>query len=748
MPPADVAVPVLRRATAPWRRSIGGSCRRAPEPVQLIATAGRGRPSVAPRVGAGRIARQSPRSRARTLPPGRWRTVRRGGRGPEGAGAAEAESPLAGLRRGADEPRRLDGPRTARRCCAPWAPMVPPQTGVASGSASVIRSSAAASGVRARRSTAIAISRSASARYRATAPGRVGARARRGARRTVPRSPRVIGPVRARGDAERPGVAEGLLDQRAVDREAAGLVEAGDAAELGDRVEQRVEAARGEHGGGVVGGLGAGREADGRGRRSPRPSGRAGRASWSSPSIAIVAPWSAATARSVSAKATSGWNEPTCVPAAIAGARTSAPSRPLVWIIAWPLYMWSRAGDRRDRVVGDGEDDQLDLVDERRRPRRTRGRPGRGRGTARAAPASRLATAWTGQPARSRATPRAVPTAPAPTIPMTGGSPGVARDVGVGCAGSASWSWSAWSCRGSPAVAGRRARPRPLLGRRRRVEVDPGRVELAQGRRRRVRATASSSASPQAFTSGAAGSRARGPDPESRYSSIRASVPTEHDGGRVTHPDPFGARASLGAGLPDYFRLAAIGDRIDLERAPVTLKILLENVLRHAGGGIVEPADVETLASWRPGVAAEAEVPFMPARVLLQDFTGVPAVVDLAVMRDAMADLGGDPARVNPLVPADLVIDHSRPGRPVRDAGRVRLQRRARVRAQRRALPAPALGPDRVPRPAGRAARDGHRPPGQPRVPRQRRDRRAGPGAAAAGSPSRTRSSGPTRTRR
>jgi aconitate hydratase len=127
----------------------------------------------------------------------------------------------------------------------------------------------------------------------------------------------------------------------------------------------------------------------------------------------------------------------------------------------------------------------------------------------------------------------------------------------------------------------------------------------------------------------------------------------------VTHPDPFGARASLGAGLPDVWRLSALAGRMDLERAPVTLKILLENVLRHAGGGIVEPSDVETLASWRAGVAAEAEIPFMPARVLLQDLTGVPAIVDLAVMRDAMADLGGDPARVNPLVPADLVIDHS-----------------------------------------------------------------------------------------
>ncbi len=123
--------------------------------------------------------------------------------------------------------------------------------------------------------------------------------------------------------------------------------------------------------------------------------------------------------------------------------------------------------------------------------------------------------------------------------------------------------------------------------------------------------------------------------------------------------DPFGARASLGAGLPDIYRLDALAGSVDLERVPVTLRILLENVVRHAGGGAIEPADVETLAAWKPGSPAEAEVPFMPARVILQDFTGVPAIVDLAAMRDAMAGLGGDPAKVNPLVPADLVIDHS-----------------------------------------------------------------------------------------
>ena len=125
-------------------------------------------------------------------------------------------------------------------------------------------------------------------------------------------------------------------------------------------------------------------------------------------------------------------------------------------------------------------------------------------------------------------------------------------------------------------------------------------------------------------------------------------------------PDPFGARAPLGPGLPDAFRVAAVAGRgVDLGRAPVTWKILLENLLRHAGRGIVRAEDVETLLGWRPGVPADAEIPFMPARVILQDFTGVPAVVDLASMRGAMAALGGDPARVNPLVPADLVIDHS-----------------------------------------------------------------------------------------
>ena len=129
---------------------------------------------------------------------------------------------------------------------------------------------------------------------------------------------------------------------------------------------------------------------------------------------------------------------------------------------------------------------------------------------------------------------------------------------------------------------------------------------------------------------------------------------------QVTTPDPFSARTKLRVGERDYtyYRLERSG-AADLARMPMTVKVLLENTLRHAGRGAVREHECVTLASWRPKAAIEAEIPFMPARVLMQDFTGVPAVVDLAAMRDAMADIGGDPAKVEPLVPADLVIDHS-----------------------------------------------------------------------------------------
>jgi len=130
-----------------------------------------------------------------------------------------------------------------------------------------------------------------------------------------------------------------------------------------------------------------------------------------------------------------------------------------------------------------------------------------------------------------------------------------------------------------------------------------------------------------------------------------------------TTSDPFGARATLSysGGDATWFRLDALSSIGDISRMPVTVKILLENVLRNVSLGEdgFDPAAVEALAKWAPGGSGEGELPFLPARVLLQDFTGVPAVVDLAAMRSAMQRLGGDPAKVNPLLPADLVIDHS-----------------------------------------------------------------------------------------
>ncbi len=129
----------------------------------------------------------------------------------------------------------------------------------------------------------------------------------------------------------------------------------------------------------------------------------------------------------------------------------------------------------------------------------------------------------------------------------------------------------------------------------------------------------------------------------------------------MTHPDTFGARSTLTVGGESHevFRLDALQDRYDVARLPYTLRILLENILRREDGETVSATDVEEVARWNASAEPSGEVTFAPARVLLQDFTGVPAVVDLAAMRDAMADLGGDPSRIDPLIPAELVIDHS-----------------------------------------------------------------------------------------
>ncbi len=124
----------------------------------------------------------------------------------------------------------------------------------------------------------------------------------------------------------------------------------------------------------------------------------------------------------------------------------------------------------------------------------------------------------------------------------------------------------------------------------------------------------------------------------------------------------FGAMDTLDVGGREYeiFRLDALQQRYDVARLPFSLKVLLENLLRTEGtNGSVGQADIEALASWDASAQPSIEIAFTPARVLMQDFTGVPAVVDLAAMRDAIAEMGGDAAQINPLVPAELVIDHS-----------------------------------------------------------------------------------------
>ena len=131
----------------------------------------------------------------------------------------------------------------------------------------------------------------------------------------------------------------------------------------------------------------------------------------------------------------------------------------------------------------------------------------------------------------------------------------------------------------------------------------------------------------------------------------------------TTHNDEFGARTRLecsgGSGV--LYRIQKLEEDgiAEVSRLPYSIKILLEAALRQCDGFEITRADVERIARWSPETAGKEEIPFKPARVVMQDFTGVPAVVDLAAMRDAVADLGDDPEKVNPLIPVDLVIDHS-----------------------------------------------------------------------------------------
>ena len=131
----------------------------------------------------------------------------------------------------------------------------------------------------------------------------------------------------------------------------------------------------------------------------------------------------------------------------------------------------------------------------------------------------------------------------------------------------------------------------------------------------------------------------------------------------MSTPDPFGAFAELktASGPVRYARLSRLtGQKLgNIDRLPFSIKILLEAALRSVDGFKVTEADVKALAQWSPKAEAAREIPFMPGRVVLQDFTGVPCMVDLAALRAAISRAGGDPKRINPLVPCDLVIDHS-----------------------------------------------------------------------------------------
>src|SRR5215468_4488023 len=129
----------------------------------------------------------------------------------------------------------------------------------------------------------------------------------------------------------------------------------------------------------------------------------------------------------------------------------------------------------------------------------------------------------------------------------------------------------------------------------------------------------------------------------------------------MSSADSFGARSTLEVGgrSHEIYRLDALQEKFDVARLPYSLKVLLENALRLEDGVSSSAETIEAIASWNAAAEPSVEIPSQPARVLMQDFTGVPAVVDLAAMRDAMAEIGGDVTAINPLVDVDLVIDHS-----------------------------------------------------------------------------------------
>ena len=200
----------------------------------------------------------------------------------------------------------------------------------------------------------------------------------------------------------------------------------------------------------------------------------------------------------------------------------------------------------------------------------------------------------------------------------------------------------------------------------------------------------------------------------------------------MTIQDVFSARRTLetNSGPVTFYNVNALEEQGigQISRMPFSIKVMLESLLRNVNGYDVREEDVRALAGWQPE-PGEITVPLRLARVILQDFTGVPAVVDLAALRSAMARAGADPSVINPVVPVDLVIDHSVQvdffGTAYALAGNVEKE----YERKRRALQAPQVGARLHRQLPCRAARRRHRPPGQPRIPGQRcDDARAGRG--------------------
>ena len=188
----------------------------------------------------------------------------------------------------------------------------------------------------------------------------------------------------------------------------------------------------------------------------------------------------------------------------------------------------------------------------------------------------------------------------------------------------------------------------------------------------------------------------------------------------MTSLDSFKCRKTLKVGGKTYvyYSLPAAEKNglKGISKLPYSMKVLLENLLRNEDGRTVKKEDIVAVAKWLKKRTLEHEIAFRPARVLMQDFTGVPAVVDLAAMRNAMQKLGGDAEKINPLVPVDLVIDHSVIVELLRRQQGVRQERGRGIQAEPGALRVPEMGPEGVLELLRGAARHRHLPPGQSRI--------------------------------